>query len=415
MTAPVWVEIAVSLASLLGNGFFLYQLLRHFLALRSGPLWKVLLLVTLGLASSMIIWVGDPNLLYTFPVFVVLLLVYSKGDRVGRLAVALIFFSLIMSVSALLDTYLFDADTMLTRVSRTAVFGLLFLLLRRHLPREVAALPRRLWNLILALAMMPLCALTAVVLLSYREWISLAAHSMALNQGMVILPFTLATSVVLLFAILALADHEALEEQVRLAGLREIYYQGVQRENQQIRTLRHDLRNHVMAVSGLLERGETEQALGYLEQLTQSSALSGGGRLCDNEVANVVLTAKAKEMTQRGLKGVFQVSLPACLLISEVDLCALLGNALDNAMEAAEKSGNPVIHVRCRVEKGLFMLQVENALAGDETPDLATTKADKTAHGFGLPGMREIAQRYGGSLEASADHGRFELLVCLPQ
>ena len=99
----------------------------------------------------------------------------------------------------------------------------------------------------------------------------------------------------------------------------------------------------------------------------------------------------------------FQVSLPACLLISEVDLCALLGNALDNAMEAAEKSGNPVIHVRCRVEKGLFMLQVENALAGDETPDLATTKADKTAHGFGLPGMREIAQRYGGSLEASAD------------
>ena len=142
---------------------------------------------------------------------------------------------------------------MLTRVSRTAVFGLLFLLLRRHLPREVAALPRRLWNLILALAMMPLCALTAVVLLSYREWISLAAHSMALNQGMVILPFTLATSVVLLFAILALADHEALEEQVRLAGLREIYYQGVQRENQQIRTLRHDLRNHVMAVSGLLE------------------------------------------------------------------------------------------------------------------------------------------------------------------
>ena len=64
-----------------------------------------------------------------------------------------------MSVSALLDTYLFDADTMLTRMSQTAVFGLLFLLLRRHLPQEVAALPRRLWNLILALAMMPLCAL----------------------------------------------------------------------------------------------------------------------------------------------------------------------------------------------------------------------------------------------------------------
>lgn len=45
------------------------------------------------------------------------------------------------------------------------------------------------------------------------------------------------------------------------------------------------------------------------------------------------------------------------------------------------------------------MLQVDNALAGDEKPDLSTTKKDKTAHGFGLLGMREIAKRYGGSFE----------------
>ena len=60
---------------------------------------------------------------------------------------------------------------MLTRVSRTAVFGLLFLLLRRHLPQEVATLPRRLWNLILALAMMPLCALTAVGV-EWLQWVT---------------------------------------------------------------------------------------------------------------------------------------------------------------------------------------------------------------------------------------------------
>ena len=59
------------------------------------------------------------------------------------------------------------------------------------------------------------------------------------------------------------------------------------------------------------------------------------------------------------------------------------------------------------------MLQVD-ALAGDETPDLATTKPDKSAHGFGIAGMREIAERYGGSLDAQAGSGRFELLVCLP-
>ena len=60
------------------------------------------------------------------------------------------------------------------------------------------------------------------------------------------------------------------------------------------------------------------------------------------------------------------------------------------------------------------MLRVANTLGGAVRPDLATTKADKTAHGFGIPGMREIAERYGGSLDAGVRDGRFELVVCLP-
>ena len=60
------------------------------------------------------------------------------------------------------------------------------------------------------------------------------------------------------------------------------------------------------------------------------------------------------------------------------------------------------------------MLRVENAYAGELSPDLSTTKADKAAHGFGLAGMREIAERLGGSLETRANGGRFQLVVCLP-
>lgn len=222
------------------------------------------------------------------------------------------------------------------------------------------------------------------------------------------------TALILLFVILTLANHEKLEQEVHLADLREVYYQGVQREQVQVRTLRHDLRNHMTVLQGLLESGETEKAIGYLEQITDSSSLGGGKPFSDNETANVVLTAKAKEMRQRGIQGEFQISLPRNLLIAEMDLCALLGNALDNAMEAAEKSTDKTVRVRCRAEKGLFMLQVDNALAGDEKPDLSTTKKDKTAHGFGLLGMREIAKRYGGSFEVVAANGRFELVVCLP-
>ena len=59
------------------------------------------------------------------------------------------------------------------------------------------------------------------------------------------------------------------------------------------------------------------------------------------------------------------------------------------------------------------MLRVENTLGGPVRPDLATTKADREAHGLGLPGMGEIARRYHGTLEAGVREGRFQLVVCL--
>ena len=403
------------------SGLLLYRMMACFVTAKPKLWWTVALFLTLGGSSAMIIWVGDPNLFYTLPVFLLLVMLCTRGDPVGRLAVTVIFFCLIMAVCALLDTYLARIEMIASqdydivcRILRPACFGLLYLLLRRHLPQEVVSLSRRLWKLVLGLSMMPLCAMMTVVLLNYHSWDSQLLYAAALRQGLVVLPFTLITSVILLFVILVLADHEALEQEVRLAGFREIYYQGLQREQLQVRTLRHDLRNHVTAVRGLLEQGETEQALGYLSQMTESSSQGGGNRFCDNETANVVFSAKAKEMERRGLQGTFRISLPKILLVADMDLCALLGNALDNAMEAAEKGQDKTIAVHCRADKGLLMLRVENALAGDEKPDLSTTKADKAAHGFGLMGMREIAKRYGGSLEATAANGRFELVVCLP-
>lgn len=376
-------------ATLVLNSFLLYQIASRFLTPRPRLGWKILLGVTLGGSSAMIIWVGDPNLFYTFPVFFLLVLLCTQGDWVGRLAVTIIFFCIIMPVCAFLDTYmeglspvtLFYYDA-LTRLSRPAVFSLLYLFLRRRLPQEPIALPRRLWNLVLWLSFMPLLALVSSVLLAYPEWVSQTAYAMAMRQGLVLLPFSCITAVVLLLVILALAGHEQLEKQVHLAGLQEVYYQGLQREQTQVRTLRHDLRNHITAVQGLLAQGETDKAIRYLDQ--------------------------------RSLTGTFQVSLPQDLPIKDADLCALLGNALDNAMEAAEKSDEKTISVRCRAEKGLFMLRVENPLAGDEQADLSTTKKDKAAHGFGLPAMREIARRYGGSLETRAADSQFELVVCLP-
>ena len=263
----IWLYVGYFL-TVAASGFFLYRLCTPFVLLRRGRLWKVLLFLTLAGTSGMVIWIGDPNLLYTLPIFFSLFFLSTRGNRVGRLAVCIILFCLEMSVCALLDTYVerINRDALydvLVRMARPLVFGPLWLLLRRRLPREPVTLSRRLWKLVLGLAAMPLCALIAVVLLTFRRYESAEVHAVAMNQGMVVLPFALLTSLVLLLAILILADHERLEQADRLAGLREVYYQGLRQQERQVRQLRHDLRNHLTVVRGLLEKGDAQGAAAW--------------------------------------------------------------------------------------------------------------------------------------------------------
>ncbi|MCI8803617.1 MAG: GHKL domain-containing protein [Oscillibacter sp.] len=415
------------LIPVLVSGFFLFQIVSAFLTVKPRRGWRIALILFLSVTSDMVIWLGDTNLLFTLLFFLPLLMLVSRGNRVGRLAVTVIFFCLIMPVNAVLNTYYapamahFGLDNVYyysNKFIRPTLWGLLYLAARKRLPERPPRLSPRLWKLELLLAAMPFSSLLAVVLLPILQsdyiYSNYLLHGLTMNLGVAVLPFVFLTSLALLYAIQVLEDHERLEEANKLASLRESYYQGLRREERQVRTLRHDLRNHLTVVQGLLEQGETVRAAGYLGEIAASPAMSGRRNLCENETANIVLAAKLEAMDQAGLTADFAVSLPRDLSIADLDLCALLGNALDNAMEAAERAEDRTVILRCRAEKGLFMLRMENAYAGELAPELATTKTDKASHGFGLAGMREIAERLGGSLETRAQAGRFELVVCLP-
>ena len=152
----------------LAGGFFLYRLVSAFLPVKPRRGWRAGLTVFLGVISGQIIWLGDPNLLFTLLAFVPALLLASKGDRVGRLTVTVIFFCLIMPVNAALDTYCapimahYGLDSVYyysEKFIRLAVWALLYLAPRKHLPKRPPQLSPRFWRLVLLLAAMPFSAL----------------------------------------------------------------------------------------------------------------------------------------------------------------------------------------------------------------------------------------------------------------
>lgn len=405
----------LALLLMLANGLFVYLLTSPFVAFRKGRWPRLVLLLLYSGSCGMVIWIGDPNMIYTMLVFFPCFFLVTQGQFAHRLALAMIAFCYIMSACAMIDSYAYMAEgyDYIVRLLRPVVFGGIYFFFRKRLPGEPVSLSSGLWKLMLGLAVMPFFSLVAVVGLTYYRYDSLV-YIVSKNQGLAVLPAVLLGSLLLLRAIITLTDYERLQSESRLSALREMYYQGLQREQNQVRTLRHDMRNHMAVLQGLLDNGDTGKAEEYLRELLGSAALSGGRRICAHETANAVLSVKLGEMERLGIPADFQVNLPEKLDISDTDLCALLGNALDNAMEACTKVKTPDIRLRCRMDKGMLMLMVSNPLSGDEKPGLGTTKADGKNHGFGLPGMAEIARRCGGSLDTRTEDGRFELIACIP-
>lgn len=387
-------------------------------AFRYGAAW---------LMFNNVIYLGDyVNILYALPAVLLLVRLGWRCRGAEWLAVSVLFYTLTESQAATLDAVssLIGAslpelawyDVVQNGVYLVTGVGLTLAMavLRRLLPLPRYAMSSRMWRLVGLLAVLPFVGVLASVALVSPYDVDYFALETGMLPIFIMLPLFFLTSLALLYTATVLASRERLEQAGRLAGLREVYYQGLRQQETQVRRLRHDLRNHLTVIRGLLESGEAKDALGYLDQLAALPALCGAKRLCENEAANVVLTSKLEAMEREGIAADFAVSLPRELPVADTDLCALLGNALDNAVEGVGGAAEKSVTVRCKVEKGLLMLRVLNPVGGSVSADLSTTKADKTAHGFGVPGMREIAERYHGILEAGVRDGRFELLVCLP-
>ncbi len=364
-------------------------------------------------------WVGDENPLFFFVAYLLIFILCYRGTLRSRLAVGVMFYCILTPLCVMVDTQGFwDVGNPLGMMCKAAPLALAFLLIRQLVPNERVKLSDSLWGLICMLLLAPLFGILSFSICGvvWRD-IRYIYYNVFDYPAFIVLPFVMLSALAVMYAAILLSRHEVLEESNRLAELREVYYKGIQQEQKQVRKLRHDMRNHMVTLQGFISQGKIESASGYITELTHSPALQSTLRFCENETANVVLASKSAEMEREGLEADFSVALPENLKINGPELAALIGNALDNAIEAARDAEDKRITIQARADKGMLMMRVSNAFTGarqDVNGSFPTTKPDKRSHGFGLEGIRELASRMGGTMDISAGDGRFELIVCLP-
>lgn len=188
----------------------------------------------------------------------------------------------------------------------------------------------------------------------------------------------------------------------------------IEKESNSYKILRHDLKNHILCIQVLLQNQEYEKASQYLSELNNSAwiPLINSG----NKVVDAVLSSKLAYAKSRNIPIYIEAYLPDKIGIMDFELCSILSNLVDNAIEASERVMNPDIKLKIRAVNNYLLISVSNKLSGNVKirPDFETIKADRKNHGLGISIIKGIVSNYKGNISFSIKDGYFQASVILP-
>ena len=198
----------------------------------------------------------------------------------------------------------------------------------------------------------------------------------------------------------------------------ETHYAEVENMYRQIRGWRHDYRNHIQVMKAHAAQGDWEAIRSYLDALetdlnTVDTVLKTG-----NPMADAILNSKISLARSKGIPVQAEASVPVALDLSELDLCVILGNLFDNAIEAslALPPERRLIRVYIAMKGSQLYLSFTNFTAAGKRQKaggrFCSTKGE--GHGFGLLRMDAVVERLGGYLSRNSEEGAFTTEILLP-
>lgn len=185
----------------------------------------------------------------------------------------------------------------------------------------------------------------------------------------------------------------------------------------EMRGWRHDYHNHIQTLKAYMSLEQYEEVVRYLESLDRDLTSVDTLLRTGNVMIDAILNSKLSLIQKRDIQTDVTVTVPGQIPVSDVDLAVLIGNLLDNAMEACARVPVPDRFIRIYIDvlKKQLYISVTNSMEGRPRRRGERFLSDKQgSHGFGLMRIDDIVKRNGGFLNRQAEEGVFATEVTLP-
>lgn len=203
----------------------------------------------------------------------------------------------------------------------------------------------------------------------------------------------------------------------RLLALQEMQYDALTKNIEQTKAIRHDLRHQLATISTLLQQNEYEKLRNFIERYQKSLPIDKEIMICDNYAANSVMCHYIALAHEEAVNVVDML----CVLgndsgIEDLDLCVLLGNLLENAIEGCKTlpKNERTIKMRIKMCAGELLIVVDNTFDGIlemENGEYLSRKRVGKQKGVGLSSIEAIVEKYDGELRCEQKNGWFMVSI----
>jgi sensor histidine kinase regulating citrate/malate metabolism len=197
------------------------------------------------------------------------------------------------------------------------------------------------------------------------------------------------------------------------------HYAEVENMYNQIRGWRHDYRNHIQAMKSHASDGDFNAIVRYLDELdtdlqTVDTVIKTGNKMTDAILNSKISLARSKNITV-----IAEAHIPVELKISQLDLCIIIGNLLDNAIEACLvlPEDERIIRIYMEMKNTQLYMSFTNTTAQKKQHKLGGrfTSTKGAGHGFGLVRIDNIIERHSGYISRNSEDGAYTTEIILPQ
>ena len=359
-------------------------------------------------------------------VFVMMVSFSVKGSMFQRSVFAIIYNAIWMLSEVLTGYFLmvFNVDIIVqnlvgSMISKLLLLALVIVLKVFFSHGVLQELP---WNYNAMLLLLP----TGSMFMAYHLFVL----SSKVEEVQYILVSFLIAIIILMINIMMFGIYMKLSDNLELKRKNSIYQLQIDLYNSHIkekesammefRRARHDLKHQIIYLLDLSEKKEYGQLELYLKKLIDWEPLEGIMiAYTENFMIDALINYKYSFAKRNGIAFSVNLEVPMTLPFEDTDLCIILGNALDNAMEAGVRGEvpTPYVDLKMKYDRGSLVIIIENSFDGkirkNHSGKLLTRKLETENHGIGMDSIRKATEKYHGLLDIENEDGKFCLMIIL--